>query len=252
MSLLPASLSRDSSSLADPLPFLSFSRPESIKQNKAKTILQHLSEAWRCWKANIPWKVPGSYTLPFPLPLEESFPLTSLLFPFDLQECPLPSRTSSSGTSSPSRIGGHPSLTTTERGSDEELPSTRPCTFSSSFSELPFPSFPWRFLEADPDDSLSSSLLQRQEELRSTHSIVPQGRARVSRVRVVSHLSCRCDRPSLSFSFLGDNTHTSRTDPTSRPRRPSPSTRPSFTGLRAGSSVSRVSLSPLSSYVYGG
>ncbi len=27
--------------------------------NKAKTILQHLSEAWRCWKANIPWKVPG-------------------------------------------------------------------------------------------------------------------------------------------------------------------------------------------------
>ncbi|KAK4686129.1 pre-mRNA-processing factor 8, partial [Tremellales sp. Uapishka_1] len=33
--------------------------PESIKQNKAKTILQHLSEAWRCWKANIPWKVPG-------------------------------------------------------------------------------------------------------------------------------------------------------------------------------------------------
>ena len=26
--------------------------PESIKQNKAKTILQHLSEAWRCRKAN--------------------------------------------------------------------------------------------------------------------------------------------------------------------------------------------------------
>jgi pre-mRNA-processing factor 8 len=26
--------------------------PESIKQNKAKTILHHLSEAWRCWKAN--------------------------------------------------------------------------------------------------------------------------------------------------------------------------------------------------------
>ncbi|KAF8194228.1 NUC071 domain-containing protein [Pholiota molesta] len=25
--------------------------PESIKQNKSKTILQHLSEAWRCWKA---------------------------------------------------------------------------------------------------------------------------------------------------------------------------------------------------------
>ncbi|KAG6421487.1 hypothetical protein SASPL_118040 [Salvia splendens] len=32
--------------------------PEGIKQNKARTILQHLSEAWRCWKANIPWKVP--------------------------------------------------------------------------------------------------------------------------------------------------------------------------------------------------
>ncbi|CAG0915719.1 unnamed protein product [Notodromas monacha] len=38
--------------------------PEGIKQNKAKTILQHLSEAWRCWKANIPWKVPG---LPTPI-----------------------------------------------------------------------------------------------------------------------------------------------------------------------------------------
>lgn len=38
--------------------------PEGIKQNKARTILQHLSEAWRCWKANIPWKVgglPGSW-----------------------------------------------------------------------------------------------------------------------------------------------------------------------------------------------
>ena len=32
--------------------------PEGIKQNKARVILQHLSEAWRCWKANIPWKVP--------------------------------------------------------------------------------------------------------------------------------------------------------------------------------------------------
>jgi pre-mRNA-processing factor 8 len=27
-------------------------------------LLQHLSEAWRCWKANIPWKVPG---LPAPI-----------------------------------------------------------------------------------------------------------------------------------------------------------------------------------------
>ncbi|KAG2125347.1 NUC071 domain-containing protein [Suillus clintonianus] len=33
--------------------------PEFIKQNKSTTILQHLSEAWCCWKANIPWKVPG-------------------------------------------------------------------------------------------------------------------------------------------------------------------------------------------------
>ncbi|CAK7904636.1 pre-mRNA-splicing factor 8 [[Candida] anglica] len=33
--------------------------PEGLKANKTKTILQHLSEAWRCWKANIPWKVPG-------------------------------------------------------------------------------------------------------------------------------------------------------------------------------------------------
>ncbi|KFK42401.1 hypothetical protein AALP_AA2G251900 [Arabis alpina] len=39
--------------------------PEGIKQNKARTILQHLSEAWRCWKANIPWKVPG-----LPVPVE--------------------------------------------------------------------------------------------------------------------------------------------------------------------------------------
>lgn len=38
--------------------------PEGVKANKAKTILQHLSEAWRCWKANIPWKVPG---LPAPV-----------------------------------------------------------------------------------------------------------------------------------------------------------------------------------------
>lgn len=38
--------------------------PEGLKQSKSKTILQHLSEAWRCWKANIPWKVPG---LPEPI-----------------------------------------------------------------------------------------------------------------------------------------------------------------------------------------
>lgn len=38
--------------------------PENLKQSRSKTILQHLSEAWRCWKANIPWKVPG---LPEPI-----------------------------------------------------------------------------------------------------------------------------------------------------------------------------------------
>ncbi|KOB67788.1 Pre-mRNA-processing-splicing factor 8 [Operophtera brumata] len=35
--------------------------PEGIKQNKARTILQHLSEAWRCWKANIPWKMKADW-----------------------------------------------------------------------------------------------------------------------------------------------------------------------------------------------
>ncbi|XP_023634422.1 pre-mRNA-processing-splicing factor 8A isoform X2 [Capsella rubella] len=39
--------------------------PEGIKQNKVRTIEQHLSEAWRCWKANIPWKVPE-----LPVPVE--------------------------------------------------------------------------------------------------------------------------------------------------------------------------------------
>lgn len=38
--------------------------PEGIKQNKVNTVIQHLSEAWRCWKSNIPWKVPG---LPAPI-----------------------------------------------------------------------------------------------------------------------------------------------------------------------------------------
>ena len=41
------------------------SMPEGVKQNKARTILAHLSEAWRCFKANIPWKVPG-----MPAPIE--------------------------------------------------------------------------------------------------------------------------------------------------------------------------------------
>ncbi|KJK79469.1 Pre-mRNA-splicing factor [Metarhizium anisopliae BRIP 53293] len=38
--------------------------PEGIKQSKVSIVLQHLSEAWRCWKSNIPWKVPG---LPAPI-----------------------------------------------------------------------------------------------------------------------------------------------------------------------------------------
>jgi len=33
--------------------------PEGIRTSKAKTILAHLSEAWRCFKANVSWKVPG-------------------------------------------------------------------------------------------------------------------------------------------------------------------------------------------------
>ena len=35
-------------------------RAQGVKANKSRTILQHLSEAWRCWKANIPWKVPDA------------------------------------------------------------------------------------------------------------------------------------------------------------------------------------------------
>lgn len=40
--------------------------PEGIRQKKVNTVLQHLSEAWRCWKSNIPWKVPG-----LPKPIED-------------------------------------------------------------------------------------------------------------------------------------------------------------------------------------
>lgn len=39
--------------------------PEGIKANKTKIILQHFSEAWRYWKANMNWKVPG-----MPIPIE--------------------------------------------------------------------------------------------------------------------------------------------------------------------------------------
>lgn len=40
--------------------------PAGARQSKAKVILNHLSESWRCYKANIPWKVPG-----LPGPIEE-------------------------------------------------------------------------------------------------------------------------------------------------------------------------------------
>lgn len=35
-----------------------------LESNDRMNHHQHLSEAWRCWKANIPWKVPG---LPAPI-----------------------------------------------------------------------------------------------------------------------------------------------------------------------------------------
>lgn len=38
--------------------------PPGIRNSKARTIIQHLSEAWRCWKSNTPWQVPG---LPAPV-----------------------------------------------------------------------------------------------------------------------------------------------------------------------------------------
>lgn len=56
--------------------------PEGIKQNKARTILQHLSEAWRCWKANIPWKASPPASLPPSLPLHGASRLGGPAFPF--------------------------------------------------------------------------------------------------------------------------------------------------------------------------
>jgi pre-mRNA-processing factor 8 len=41
--------------------------PEGIRQQKVNLVLQHLSEAWRCWKSNIAWKVPG-----LPAPIEST------------------------------------------------------------------------------------------------------------------------------------------------------------------------------------
>ena len=63
--------------------------PEGIKQNKARTILQHLSEAWRCWKANIPWKVGTRVHLACVMEQKKMFSFSNLsrekllaLFPF--------------------------------------------------------------------------------------------------------------------------------------------------------------------------
>jgi pre-mRNA-processing factor 8 len=39
--------------------------PEGIRANKGRVIMQHLAEAWRCYKSNVPWKVPG-----MPAPVE--------------------------------------------------------------------------------------------------------------------------------------------------------------------------------------
>ena len=39
--------------------------PEGVKQNKLARFSRIFSEAWRCFKANIPWKVPG-----MPAPIE--------------------------------------------------------------------------------------------------------------------------------------------------------------------------------------
>lgn len=50
--------------------------PESIRQNKAKTIIQHLSEAWRCWKANSEFLIIfegfGLVLMPFDSPVESA------------------------------------------------------------------------------------------------------------------------------------------------------------------------------------
>ena len=39
--------------------------PDGVKAVKTRAITQHLAEAWRCWRANLPWKVPG-----MPAPVE--------------------------------------------------------------------------------------------------------------------------------------------------------------------------------------
>lgn len=64
--------------------------PEGIKQNKARVILQHLAEAWRCWKANIPWKVGDHRRMR--RRREGVVREWYLLYLFRCQACPLQSR----------------------------------------------------------------------------------------------------------------------------------------------------------------
>ena len=80
--------------------------PESIKQNKAKTILQHLSEAWRCWKANSELAVLFLFFLNLQLIISSQ----SL---GRCPGCPLLLRISFYATLKVRRIGGSPWLITT-------------------------------------------------------------------------------------------------------------------------------------------
>lgn len=89
--------------------------PESIKQNKAKTILQHLSEAWRCWKAN-------STCLPN---VTWGALLISLQSLGRFRVCQLPSKTLYCGTSRVRRIGGCQLLITIVSVSDVVRRSTK-------------------------------------------------------------------------------------------------------------------------------
>ena len=57
--------------LVDPVQDIVDMMPEGVKQNKARTILQHLSEAWRCWK------VPPPFPFPLALPPSSDSPLPS-------------------------------------------------------------------------------------------------------------------------------------------------------------------------------
>jgi pre-mRNA-processing factor 8 len=61
--------------------------PEGVKANKARTILQHLSEAWRCWCAPAGAPCPAALTAPL-------FRLAGRpTSPGRCPACPRPSRT---------------------------------------------------------------------------------------------------------------------------------------------------------------